>query len=385
VGIGFGYGFEMAAIARNLAAEGTFGNPFEPAVTGPTAVVPPLYPAFLAALIGIFAKPEVIVIVAAVVNIVADALTAALMPALSMVIFRNPLPGFFAGLLWVSSMRLQPQWDVSFTVTGLLLFCILTARTIARDGGGWRYAAAAGLLGGVLVLLNPATVLVFTPWVVFLVLFRRATHREAISYMFLLVLGVAVCNAPWAVRNYRLWRGFVLRTNLGMTLYASNNDCAQSSLARNREVGCYQATHPVESKVELALMQADGEVQYDRRKTADALHWIRSHPDRFRQLTLARVAEFWFPDPKRPDYIAYSIWVSTILSIPGVVLLARRRVPFVLFTMFVWLVYPLLYYIVVSDARYRYPILWTSLLPAGYWLASLKMRCTRARHKVQLS
>src|ERR1035437_2194655 len=31
---GFGHGFEMSAIARNLAAQGTFGNPFEPAITG---------------------------------------------------------------------------------------------------------------------------------------------------------------------------------------------------------------------------------------------------------------------------------------------------------------------------------------------------------------
>jgi hypothetical protein len=30
-----------------------------------------------------------------------------------------------------------------------------------------------------------------------------------------------------------------------------------------------------------------------------------------------------------------------------------------------------MFYIVVSCDRYRYPILWTSLLPAGYWIARL--------------
>src|SRR5207245_2741657 len=50
-GFGFGRGNEMASIARNLAATGTYGNPFPPAVTGPTAMVPPLYPLYLALLI----------------------------------------------------------------------------------------------------------------------------------------------------------------------------------------------------------------------------------------------------------------------------------------------------------------------------------------------
>src|SRR3954451_14165488 len=43
-GWGFGQGFEMSAIARSLAANGTFADPFDPFVTGLTAVVPPLHP-----------------------------------------------------------------------------------------------------------------------------------------------------------------------------------------------------------------------------------------------------------------------------------------------------------------------------------------------------
>ena len=30
-----------------------------------------------------------------------------------------------------------------------------------------------------------------------------------------------------------------------------------------------------------------------------------------------------------------------------------------------------MYYVVVSDMRYRYPILWLSLLPAGYFLREI--------------
>src|SRR5438128_106138 len=112
---GFGHGFEMAAIAKNLVAHGVYGNPFEPAVTGPTAELPPLYPLFLAALIKIFHDP-MCGAVALLANIFVNALIAAMMPRLSRIFFRDELPGIYAGVLWIFSMRLMPQWDTSFTV-----------------------------------------------------------------------------------------------------------------------------------------------------------------------------------------------------------------------------------------------------------------------------
>jgi hypothetical protein len=54
-----------------------------------------------------------------------------------------------------------------------------------------------------------------------------------------------------------------------------------------------------------------------------------------------------------------------VLSIPGLLVMMRRRNEFTMFTGFVLLVYPMMYYIVVSDVRYRLPVLWLSLLPAA--------------------
>jgi hypothetical protein len=67
-------------------------------------------------------------------------------------------------------------------------------------------------------------------------------------------------------------------------------------------------------------------------------------------------------------YPCYVMWAVTLLSIPGMVLLLRRRETVTSLIFCVWLIYPLLYYVVISCDRYRYPILWTSLLPAGYAL-----------------
>ena len=53
------------------------------------------------------------------------------------------------------------------------------------------------------------------------------------------------------------------------------------------------------------------------------------------------------------------------------ILMAKNRLPAVWFVLVLWMVYPLMYYIVVSSDRYRYPVIWSSLLPAGYFLSVL--------------
>jgi hypothetical protein len=184
-----------------------------------------------------------------------------------------------------------------------------------------------------------------------------------------LVAVIGLCNLPWVIRNYTIWHEPVLRTNFGMTIYSSNNDCAQSSLFQNMANGCYQSTHPVLSEKESTLLKDLGELEYDRKRTADTFAWIRSHPNRFRQLTVSRILEFWFPDGLTETL--YAFWLSTILFVPGVIVMARRREPVTAFVLLVSLLYPMMYYIVVSCDRYRYPILWASQLPAGYCTAIL--------------
>jgi hypothetical protein len=111
-----------------------------------------------------------------------------------------------------------------------------------------------------------------------------------------------------------------------------------------------------------------GEVVYDQRRLADAEAWMRAHPHRFVNLTVSRIVTFWFPRRVEHPFKASVIWVFTYLSLPGLALMAYRRVRVTIFALLVLLVYPLVYYVIVADVRYRYPILWLSLLPAGYFL-----------------
>jgi len=69
------------------------------------------------------------------------------------------------------------------------------------------------------------------------------------------------------------------------------------------------------------------------------------------------------------------------LSLPGVVLMVRRREAVAVYILTVSVIYPLMYYIVVSDMRYRYPVLWLSLLPAGYLVREVWAEIRRGSKK----
>ncbi len=368
VGYGLGPGYEMAVIARNLVNHGTFGNPFDTGQSGPTAVVPPLHPMFLAACLRLLPVPWSLLL-PLLGNITANAVTAALMPRLSERFCSSAAPGVFSAILWLAVMQLMPAWDAGFTLALLVIFFVLTSDALQNDKAPLWAPAGAGLMAGLISNENPAIVLVFIPWIFFLLIERQERARDTLRYLTVFTLLLAAANLPWIIRNYRIWHTFTLRTNFGMTFYSSNNDCAEASLVRSMETGCYQRNHPAGSAGELALLKQLGEVEFDRERTNATIKWIRSHPVRFRDLTLVRVLKFWFPDTRQPGYTRYTVWLVTALSIPGVVLMLRRRVRIAWLVLIVWTVYPLTYYIVVSDGRYRYPIMWASLLPAGYFLS----------------
>jgi hypothetical protein len=366
-------GPEMVALASNLVHKGFYGNPSPVLDTGPSAQNPPLYPFILAFLMISLKNPYVVTIAAVVGCVLTNALIAAWLPRLSWMFFADLRPGIIAAALWLLSLNLMPGWDVSYTTALLLFFCLFTTATIARENFAGA-AILAGLMGGALFLFNPASVLIFSVWMLYLLAWSGKTARQRLGYCGI-VLGMASLVASgWMLRNKFVLGGFVARTNFGMTFYASNNDCAQPNLLDDLYSGCYTAHHPAGSVKEAKILVSMGEVKYDRARVHDTLDWIRSHPARFARLTAVRIFYFWFPAPDGPKLQAAVIWLATILSIPGLALMAHRKIRCTVFIIAVLLVYPLMYYVVMSSPRYRYPILWLTLLPAGYftqWLGAL--------------
>ena len=376
----FGKGFEMVAIAQNLAQHGTYGNPYGVLDTGPTAANPPLYPFLLAIAFRLLHSFDLAAFAATAANIIANAITAILLPHVSMLFYRDKRPGFVAAILWIFACPLVPDWDVEFTVLTILIFCLFTSATMAKSRSSLT-AITAGLLASALFLFNPSTLLIFGPWILWLAFERRKAFTQALAYCSIAFAVLLIAVSMWGFRNKQQLGAFVIRTNLGSTLYASNNDCAKPSLKESEMNHCHDDHHPNTSIEEARLVISLGEVRYDRLRTADAKAWMRTHPSAFLRLTLARIRDFWFPVPWDSRFESAVIWLATLLSVPGLVIMARRRdrtLPFVIATL---LIYPFMYYMIISDVRYRLPVLWISLLAAGTFVVSI---WDRARRQPQL-
>lgn len=366
-----GHGCEMVEIAKSLNEHGSFGDPFDTLPTGPTAVEPPLYPLALALAFKLLKSGGTVAAVSVFAAILANALTAALLVRASKVLFGSNAPGVIAGVLSILAAQPAPCWDVNHTQLGLVLLAVVTERLVAGCGGvAWR-GMAAGAMAGLIALLNPVSALASTACVAFFLMRGRPAFRDAVRFAAAFVVAAILVNLPWLGRNYGIWGEFIVRTSFGVTLHESNNDCAAPSLTANISNGCSTAMHPNGNVGEASMLARVGEPAYNRQKAAEAAAWIESHRARFAWLSGQRILDFWFPHPKPPAYVCYAVWAITILSIPGLVWMRRRREAAGRLLLAVFMLYPLAYYVVVSDLRYRTPILWLSCLAAGYFLSAL--------------
>jgi hypothetical protein len=110
---------------------------------------------------------------------------------------------------------------------------------------------------------------------------------------------------------------------------------------------------------------------------------MAQHPARAGLLVAERILAFWFPPNDRwPEYLhirkrrLFFFWALSIASLAGVWLSLRRRIAGAPFLAALLALYPLVYYIVQFDHRYRYPILWTAWLAAAYLFESFFARET---------
>ena len=274
----------------------------------------------------------------------------------------------------------MPAWDASFTVAGLVLFCILSASKVGLGNRQVLHGALVGVAAGAVALLNPASLTISLPWVACLAVLRRDSVHIG-RYCGALFVALCLVVSVWILRNEWQLGSPVLRTGFGMSLFVSNNDCAAPSLAEEEQTSCFQDRHPNTSEREAQLVRTLGEAAYDRMRSADAMTWIKSHRIPFLRLTLRRFAEFWFPDTAEDPGKAVVVWLISGLSVPGLILMARRREPAGMCFVTVLLLYPPIYYITIADVRYRYPVLWISALAAGYFVRACLPRATPGRSR----
>jgi hypothetical protein len=373
-----GAGFESIAIARNLARDGAFANPYWPLVTGPTAHSPPVQPLFFAFLIHLFGYSGMFALLVSLCILAAHGLQMALMPYVSELFFRSRWPGIIGACLGIALpiYPFLPHSETVYCAVGLMLFCLLSNHLAPRAGA---FAPlACGVYLGALVQVGPVVLPVAATWLGYL-LWRKRVVAPA-RFAVLAFLGFTLALAPWTWRNYRVFHAFVfVRDNFGLQLAVSNNDAAGADFQWN-VVHDASRLDPAHNRREADRVLQMGEVNYFRERSRQALDWIRLHPSRFLRLTAARLRLFWFPATQDcAPSLAVSIDVLTVGSLAALVMLTLRRQRIAVFLAAVFALYPLIYYLVEFDLRYRISILWVMLLATGSVMWSIRLPFTRKR------
>jgi hypothetical protein len=387
---------ELEQAAITLARTGELADAFGKN-TGPTAHVPPLYTGFLAglhAILGVDSREAV------VAQRLCSTLGCCLGIALLPLIARRSGLGNRAGVIAGIVLALYPfhifieTYGRQETVYGVLLCQFLYLNWLRLRELDWqsrKHLALLAILTGVSALTSPQILLFVALLLTFDFLTRSGERLRVAASGGVVALVSAVMIAPWAIRNAVALGGFVpLRSNLGLELYIGNNPEADGHTftipyTRPNEPDAWP--HPSHSPRQRERLRAMGEYAYMQDMQAKALDWIRAHPDRFAQLTLDRLAMYWFPPVKNwhPEDGArllrsLAAWTISAGAILGIALLFSRRHP-VRWTLLIVLIAPSLVYLVTHvNVRYRYTTVWTMALLGGYVATCLIDWLQKRRH-----
>ncbi|HEX7158192.1 MAG TPA: glycosyltransferase family 39 protein [Edaphobacter sp.] len=355
------FGWEMGWTARSIVLGHGFGSPFLP-WTGPTALVPPLYPYLLALifrLLGLYTAKAALVTLS--LNSLFSALTclpiyfiaehtlgrrAAKLAGWAWVVY--PFGIYFSGGI---------VWDYALTA---LLFCTcfwaaqrlhLHSRLIV-----W---AGFGVLFGITALSNPSIV-VTLPFLLLIALFkvRQVDGRWLRNGLVTLLAFIAVL-APWTIRNYRAMHAvFPVRDGFWLEFYAGNSgDTFESNPAW---------AHPASNPAEMQKYQSMGEIAYLAEKHTLALDFVKHHPLFFAEVSARRVIRFWTGFwsfnrtylHKEPFDIPNVFFCTalTLLLLRGITRWWRADRVVALRYLALLAFFPVTYYLTHSSMDYRQPI-----------------------------
>jgi 4-amino-4-deoxy-L-arabinose transferase-like glycosyltransferase len=352
---------ETGNIAMALATGEGFSSPTR-RNTGPTAWLPPVYPALVAGIFrvfGIFTLDAFYA--AAALNIVFSTITC--------------VPIYFAGRriagtgaaslaawLWAffpNAVVMPFQWIWDTSLTALLAAAILWATLALVESRRMRAWCAYGFLWGFSSLTNPALGGAL-PFLLGWAVCRERRESRGRFAKPAITLGVAIlCCVPWTIRNYAEFHRLIpLRSNFPFELWLGNNEVFDDrSPDINARVTRYEQSR---------LYGQIGETAFMREKWNLATEFIRTHKRLELRLTGWRFMSFWLgsfrplQDFKRADSWLQAVLVLNFLtaigSAIGIAVLWRERSPYVLPTAVFIVVVPLIYYITHASLRYRHPI-----------------------------
>ena len=371
-------GSEETLVAHWLSETGTIANPYA-VPSGPTAIVPPVYPALYAGLVKVFGYNIGTLWLLWILNFMFVSTALGLLPLITHRMGLGLYPGTIGASLGAVFLHIHidTNWNVFLsTCLCVVLFTQLVNKPTDKS------AIYLGLSLGLLILAQPAFATMAAPWS----LLWLYDHAKLIK-RFVIIGGMATLVVlPWIVRDYiQLGHPIFIRDGLGLELYSSNSFDAAPSFDENMKNGNRMKYSPNSNPSVAKDLVKAGEYNYFQERQRLALDWIKHNPRQFSVLTAKRFRLFWFPTPDPLVCLTgircYGPWLLTVLSFPGLWILYKRnkRVSLMLGTTLI--LYPMLYYFVQFDVRYRYPIYWVSLLLAGITLTELHNSTSRRNHE----
>jgi 4-amino-4-deoxy-L-arabinose transferase-like glycosyltransferase len=375
------FGFEVGMVAKSIATGHGFGNPYWQE-TGPTALITPVFPYFLAGIFIIFGiKTKAAAIAMLVLNSLFSALTC--------------LPIFFAskktfGLreakwaAWTWAFfpyaifySADSMWYHCF-LTLLLTLLVLFVLHLENATSLWAWAAF-GLLAGITTLTTPV-VLGVLPFMIGWVCYRlRKRARNWLVPLGTAMLALFATIAPWLVRNYQTFHKPVfLKDNFWMEMCVGNvgNDLHWWN----------GAVHPSGSAAELAEIRRVGEQAYLEEKRTLALDFIKAHPGIYAWRCLRRVVFIWTgfwsfqreylrEEPFDPANIFFCT-LFTVFALAGLRKAFRDRRDMAILYALILGTFPIIFYITHPDLAYRHPIDPEIVILGAYAIASRRSLTT---------
>ncbi|MGB2984874.1 MAG: hypothetical protein WBE26_03245, partial [Phycisphaerae bacterium] len=347
-------------LAMGLIERGEFGDIYI-LPTGPTAHVPPIVPGLIAGIWWLFGTTLTGGYAARLTTIAGYSAMYGMIPWVGGRVGIGRQAGMLAGLAGaVIPERFGDGPALAAVALGLLMIAMVGRWTSARSSPIG--SLLLGLAIGVSFHVQPALLPVAVGFISFELWWSRGRRKWRLSG--LVVLGMMLACVPWGWRNYKVFHEvFFIRSNLGLELRMGNHEGAAASLEVIVRRGVYR--HPEDNEEEAQLVQRLGEMEYMRQAKREAFEWIATHRAIFVRLTALRFIHFWFGPLHRP-LTALGVSALTILALLG----ARRywpsmTVPQRAAVLIPLAMFPLIYYLVGFEFRYRMPVNWIVLLLAG--------------------
>jgi len=354
------FGWETGRVARSIVTGEGFSSPYsEP--TGPTALIPPVYPYLVAGVfkvLGIYTASSALVLLT--LNNLFSSLTCLPVFLIARKVFGLQV-AVWAGWTWVIfpySIGLSNTviWETSFTT--LLLTLLVLATLYLETSNRTTDWIGYGLLWGFTGLTSPATlsVLPFLAGWIWLRHWRRGSKITglalAVSFSFFGSI------TPWIWRcSYDYGRFVALRDNFGLEILVGNSD----NTSRSANWNLLPATNPSELK----KLRQIGEPAYMAEKQEQAKELIERHLTGYSLLTLRRILNTWtaaweYPpgwnmdESGLPNILIYSL--ISLLAFVGIERAIRERRDSVFPLLILIVVFPGIYYLTHSDLGFRHPI-----------------------------